>query len=123
MLALAAKGKKAEAQVLFDGAAAKSGDATRSLLDKMTAFNVSAGKGISDANTVLFKVSVALMLLIIAVAAAVALLLGILIARSVTRQLGIEPSRSRRSPTAWPRATSASPRPLRAGPRVPTPPS
>jgi methyl-accepting chemotaxis protein len=62
------------------------------LLDSVLANNVEAAKAISDGNTATSGRAILIMILIVALGFLVAVAVGILLARSVTRQLGTEPA-------------------------------
>jgi methyl-accepting chemotaxis protein len=89
-------GKRSESQALIGGPLQKNADALNPLLETATKMQEDEASSGSAANYALYRSSVLLLAAIIAIGALAAILVGILISRSVIRQLGTEPAEIRR---------------------------
>jgi len=89
-------GKRSDATGFVLGPFTSVIDGINATIDKISALNVAGAKEASDANARLVKESTLIMALIVILGALAAVLVGVLITRSIVRQLGTEPAEIKR---------------------------
>jgi len=88
VLSLAAAGHRAEAQTLLKGSAKQAAQKTQTLLDKLLVSKQEQGKLTSESNTATANRAATIMTVLVVLAALLAVGLGLLIARTITKPLG-----------------------------------
>jgi methyl-accepting chemotaxis protein len=92
----ASAGKLKEAQALLHGDAKQAALAAQASIDSLNSSKLSLAKGVAEDNATVAKVGKAVMIVIVALGVLAAVLIGLLTARSVKRQLGTEPAEIKR---------------------------